>query len=204
MGELVVTTFVTVDGVMQAPGGREEDTSGGFEHGGWQMPLSDEGTGSFVEGVFERPAAFLLGRRTYEIFASYWPKQTGEDNAIAAKLNALPKYVASRTLESPEWEPTTVIRDAATELPAVKERVEGELHVWGSASLVQALYEHGLVDRHHIVTYPLVLGTGKRLFEPGAAPSTLRLVESHATAKGTVISTYERAGNVEYEDVPSS
>jgi dihydrofolate reductase len=201
MGELVVITFVTLDGVMQGPGGREEDTSGGFEHGGWQAPVSDDGTGDFLTGVFERPGGYLLGRKTYEIFASYWPKQPDEDNPIAAKLNSLPKYVASRTLDDPEWGPATVLRDAAAEVPAAQEKVDGELQVWGSANLVQSLYAAGLVDRHHILTYPVVLGTGKRLFEPGSKPSAMRLVQSHATPNGTVISTYERAGEPTYEDV---
>ena len=204
MGELVVITFVTLDGVMQGPGGREEDTSGGFEQGGWQFPHSDEESGAFLGSVFERPGAYLLGRKTYDIFAGYWPNQTGEDNAVAAKLNTLPKYVASRTLDGLEWGPGKVIREVAAELPAIKEQVDGELQVWGSSNLMQSLYEHELVDRHHIVTYPVVLGTGKRLFEPGTAPTGFRLVESQATPKGVVISTYEPAGKPEYAEMPES
>ena len=195
MGDLVVTTFVTLDGVMQAPGGPEEDTSGSFEFGGWQAPYADDGIGAFVDGVFERPGAFLLGRRTYEIFAGYWPLQTDPDNAIAAKLNALPKYVASRTLESADWEGTTVIRDVPADAAALKEQVDGELHVWGSAELIRSLLEHDLVDRHHVLTYPILLGTGKRLFPEGTAPWALRLAESRATGAGVVISTYERTGS---------
>ena len=204
MGELVVITFVTLDGVMQGPGGRDEDTSGGFEHGGWQFPHSDEESGAFLGGVFERPGAYLLGRRTYDIFAGYWPKQPVESNEVAAKLNALPKYVASRTLDGLEWGPGQVIRDVAAELPALKEQVDGELQVWGSSNLIQSLYEHRLVDRHHVVTYPVVLGTGKRLFERGVTPTGLRLVESRATPKGVVISTYEPAGKPEYAEMPES
>ena len=202
MSELVVTTFVTVDGVMQAPGGREEDTGGEFEHGGWVMPHFDDETGAFMVSVFERPAAFLLGRRTYEIFATYWPKVTDENDPIAAKLNALPKYVASRTLQSADWGPATIVSDVPAEVAALKEQVHGELQVHGSANLIQSLLEHDLVDRHHILTFPAVLGTGKRLFEAGAPPSGLHLVGSRATGSGVVISTYERAGEPRYEDVP--
>ena len=195
MGDLVVTTFVTLDGVMQAPGGPEEDRSGGFEYGGWQAPYADDELGAFLTGVFERPGAFLLGRRTYEIFAGYWPNVTDPNNSIAAKLNALPKYVASRTLESADWHASTVIRDVPADVPAAKEQVDGELQVWGSADLIQSLLEHDLVDRHHVVTYPVLLGTGKRLFPEGTAPWALRLTESRATSTGIVISTYERTGS---------
>jgi dihydrofolate reductase len=195
MGDLVVTTFMTLDGVMQAPGGPEEDTSGGFEWGGWQAPYGDEELGAFLTDLFERPGGFLLGRRTYEIFAGYWPKQTDPGDPIAAKLNALPKYVASRTLDSADWENSTVIRDVPDDVPAAKEQVDGELHVWGSADLIGSLLEHDLVDRHHVITYPVLLGSGKRLFPEGTAAWALRLAESRATGGGLVISTYERTGN---------
>ena len=195
MGDLVVITFVTLDGVMQAPGGPEEDTSGGFEYGGWQAPYADDELGTFLTALFERPGGFLLGRRTYEIFAGYWPLQTDPNNSIAAKLNALPKYVASRTLERADWHASTVIRDVPADVAAAKEQVDGELHVWGSADLIQSLLEHDLVDRHHVITYPVLLGTGKRLFPEGTAPWALRLAESRATSAGIVISTYERTGS---------
>jgi len=203
MAKLTVTTFVTLDGVMQAPGGREEDTSGGFEQGGWVMPLWDDAIDAFVAEVFGRAEAFLLGRRTYEIFAGYWPRVTDASDRIASALNTLPKYVASRTLESADWEGSALIRDVPTEVAAVKERLgEGELQVHGSGDLIQSLLEHDLVDEFNVLTFPVVLGTGKRLFAEGAAPAGLRLAGSRATGTGVVLSTYEAAGKPEFMDVP--
>jgi len=203
MAKLTVTTFVTLDGVMQAPGGREEDTSGGFEQGGWVMPLWDDAIDAFVAEVFGRAEAFLLGRRTYEIFAGYWPRVTDESDRIASALNTLPKYVASRTLESADWEGSALIRDVPTEVAAVKERLgEGELQVHGSGDLIQSLLEHDLVDEFNVLTFPVVLGTGKRLFAEGATPAGLRLAGSRATGTGVVLSTYEAAGKPEFRDVP--
>jgi len=203
MAKLTVTTFVTLDGVMQAPGGREEDTSGGFEQGGWVMPLWDDAIDAFVAEVFGRAEAFLLGRRTYEIFAGYWPRVTDESDRIASALNTLPKYVASRTLESADWEGSALIRDVPAEVAAVKERLgEGELQVHGSGDLIQSLLEHDLVDEFNVLTFPVVLGTGKRLFAEGATPAGLRLAGSRATGTGVVLSTYEAAGKPEFMDVP--
>ena len=202
MAKLTVTTFVTVDGVMQAPGGPDEDRSSGFEHGGWVMPLFDEATGAFMVEVFERAEAFLLGRKTYEIFAGYWPQVTDENDPIATRLNALPKYVASRSLESAGWQGSTVIREVPADVAALKERLGGELQVHGSGDLIQSLTAHDLVDVFNVLTFPVVLGTGKRLFAEGAAPAGLRLTGTRTTGTGVVISSYERAGKPVYGDVP--
>jgi dihydrofolate reductase len=198
MAKLVVTTFVTLDGVMQAPGGPGEDTSGGFEHGGWLVPHFDDDTGAFMDKVFERADSFLLGRKTYEIFVGHWPHVTDEADPIASALNSLPKHVASRTLESAEWRPSTLIRDVPAEVTVLKAASGGELQVHGSGNLVQTLAEHDLVDAYNVLTFPVVLGTGKRLFPEGVAPGALRLTESRTTGSGVVISSYERAGEPTY------
>ncbi|MGY6021288.1 dihydrofolate reductase family protein [Streptomyces spinosirectus] len=199
MGKLVSTIFVTLDGVYQAPGGPQEDTRGGFEHGGWSFPFGDDDFGRFVTEVFGRPGAFLLGRRTYDIFASFWPNMTDPADPIAAKLNGLPKYVASSTLTDPGWAGTTVIRgDLAKEVTALKERTDGELQVHGSGALVQSLLALGLVDTLHLLTFPVVLGTGLRFFADGAVPTRFRHAGGSITAAGVSIQTYDVAGRPEY------
>jgi dihydrofolate reductase len=198
MSKLVVTTFVTLDGVMQAPGGPDEDRSGGFEHGGWLVPHFDEATGAFMVEVFERVGSFLLGRRTYDIFTGHWPHVTDPDDPIASRLNSLPKYVASRSLEQADWHNSTVIRDVPTEVAALKEQPGAELQVHGSGDLIQTLIEHDLVDAYNVLTFPVVLGTGKRLFPEGVTPGALRLTASRTTGTGVVISSYERAGKPTY------
>lgn len=198
MGKLVSTLFVTLDGVYQAPGGREEDTRG-FEHGGWVFPYADDDFGKFITGVFERPAAFLLGRRTYDIFASYWPKVTDPADPVAAKLNALPKYVASSTLTDPEWAGTTVVSgDLGKEVTALKERTDGELQVHGSGALVRSLLALGLVDTLHLMTFPVVLGSGHRLFTEGAVPTRFEHTGGSSTSTGVAINSYDLAGRPEY------
>jgi dihydrofolate reductase len=199
MGKLVSTIFVTLDGVYQAPGGPQEDTRGGFEHGGWSFPFNDDDFGRFVDGVFERPGAFLLGRRTYDIFAGFWPKVTDPADPVAAKLNALPKYVTSATLTDPDWAGTTVIHgDLAKEVTALKERTDGELQVHGSGALVQSLLALGLVDTLHLLTFPVVLGSGLRFFADGAVPTRFRHAGGSLTSKGVSIQTYDLAGRPEY------
>ncbi|MEW2086798.1 dihydrofolate reductase family protein [Streptomyces sp. NPDC005283] len=199
MGQLSITTFVTLDGVMQAPGGPNEDPSGGFELGGWSVPYGDDDFGRFVTEVFERAGAFLLGRRTYEIFAGYWPKVTDPGNPIASRLNSLPKYVASRTLEKADWAGSTVIDgDLAKEVAALKESTDGELQVHGSGSLAHFLMAHDLIDTFHLLVFPVVLGTGRRLFANGAVPTAFRHVGARVTGTGVAIHTYELAGRPEY------
>jgi dihydrofolate reductase len=198
---LVATTFVTVDGVYQAPGGPEEDRSGGFEQGGWLAPHFDEATGAFMGDVFSRAGSFLLGRKTYDIFAGYWPQVTDENNPVASALNRLPKYVASRSLEKAEWQHSTMIGDVPAEVAALKEQPGGELQVHGSGNLIQTLLEHELVDVYNLLVFPVVLGAGKRLFPEGATPAGLRLTNSRATEKGVVILSYEYAGKPTYGTV---
>lgn len=199
MGKLVSQMFISLDGVYQAPGGPQEDTRGGFEQGGWTVPYADEDFGRFVDEVFGNVGAFLLGRRTYDIFAGYWPKVTDPDNPVASKLNALPKYVASSTLTDPEWAGTTVISgDLAKEVTAAKERTEGELQLHGSGALVQSLLALDLVDTLHLMTFPVVLGAGRRLFTEGALPTAFKHRGGRITSTGVSIQTYDLAGRPEY------
>lgn len=199
MGKLVVTSFVTLDGIHQAPGGPQEDTRDGFGQGGWSVPYGDEDFGRFVNGVFSRVGAFLLGRRTYDIFASYWPKMTDPADPVAGKLNALPKYVASATLTDPRWAGTTVIAgDLAKEVTALKERTDGELQVHGSGALARSLFAFDLVDTLHLLTFPVVLGAGRRLFPEGSMPSAFRHTGGEITAAGVSIQTYDFSGRPEY------
>lgn len=199
--KLTVTTFQTLDGVMQAPGGPEEDPSGGFEHGGWLVPHADPDMGAFMEETFGPAEAFLLGRFTYETFAAYWPHADTTDDVVAAKLNALPKHVASRTLrdEDLRWSGSSLLGDdVPARVAELKAQPGGELQVHGSAGLVQTLLHHGLVDELRLLTFPVVLGTGKRLFGDGAVPAAMRLTESRTTSAGTVIAVYAFAGRPSY------
>lgn len=202
MGKLSLTQFVTLDGVYQAPGGPAEDRRGGFEHGGWVFPFVDEEFGAFVDEVFARPTAFLLGRKTYEIFAGFWPKQTDPADPVASKLNALPKYVASSTLETADWAGTTILTgDAVKEVAALKDRVDGEIQMHGSGRLGQSLMAADLVDTLHLLVFPIVLGTGFRFFADGAQPTAFRNVGSRTTSTGVSINTYELAGRPEFGTV---
>jgi dihydrofolate reductase len=194
MAELTVTTFVSLDGVMQAPGGPGEDESGGFPHGGWVFPLADADMGSFMVRVFEQADAFLLGRGTYDIFAAYWPRITDPADTIASKLNTLPKFVASRTRSAFDWQHSFPVRDVVTEVAELKQRFPREVQVHGSAGLLQTLIANDLVDEYRLLTFPVVLGKGKRLFGTGAVPRSLRLVRSSTTGSGIVIGVYRPAG----------
>ncbi|MEV4428092.1 dihydrofolate reductase family protein [Streptomyces sp. R-07] len=199
MATLSLTQFLTLDGVIQAPGAPEEDTSGGFEHGGWSVPFGDEDFGQRVTEIFARPTAFLLGRRTYDIFASYWPKHTDPADPVASKLNALPKYVATTTLTSADWEGTTLLRgDVVEEVAALKERTEGEIQMHGSAGLARTLLDHDLIDTLHLHVFPVVLGTGRRLFTDGVRPTAFRLTDARTTGTGVALHTYELAGRPTY------
>ncbi|SCK07211.1 dihydrofolate reductase family protein [Streptomyces sp. WMMB 322] len=203
MTTLSLTTFVSVDGVMQAPGGPAEDPSGGFEQGGWVVPHIDDDMGAFIAKTFAEAGGFVLGRRTYEIFASYWPGVTDPDDPVAAKLNSCPKYVASTTLKSAGWYNTTLLRENVPEqVAALKQQHQGggELQIHGSGVLAQSLMAHDLVDLFRLLTFPVVLGNGRRLFAEGTRPMGMTLTESTTTGTGIAIHTYERTGPPEYGD----
>ncbi len=201
---LSIQTFLTLDGVMQAPGGPEEDPRRGFSHGGWQAPFPDPMVGEAVDELTRHASAFLLGRRTYDIFRGHWPDQTDPANPIATAINSLPKHVASRSLGAGDvtWRgahPDTahhIAGDVVAGVRALKDGPGDELQIWGSGDLVQTLLRHGLVDRFRLMTFPLVLGSGQRLFADGVVPVTLRPVDVTVSDLGVVIATYEPAGPV--------
>ena len=198
MGELIVTEFLPLDGVAQAPGGPDEDRDRGFAHGGWQAPLLDEESGNAMFEQAQSMDALLLGRTTYEIFAGYWPTAP-EEIPFTGLLNRVPKYVASRTLTGPRaWAGSTLLTgDFAESIRAWKERHDS-VHVIGSLDLVQSLLRFGLVDRLNLWMYPLLLGSGKQVFGDGTVPAALRLAESDVSPSGTVHLTYELAGAPTY------
>jgi dihydrofolate reductase len=197
MRKLVVQTFVTLDGVMQAPGGPGEDPSGGFSYEGWLPPHFDEAVGEQVSQWFTGAEDFLLGRRTYEIFYASWPKMISDD-PVSQGLNFKPKHVASRTLTSVEWETADLLGDdVPSAIRALKERDGGELQVHGSAGLIQTLLAEDLVDELRLMVFPVVIGEGKRLFGNGAIPRAWRLTSSRTSPSGVVMASYERAGEVE-------
>lgn len=199
MMKVTVTMFLTLDGVMQGPGGPEEDPSGGFEQGGWLVPYADEDMNRFVADWFALADGFLLGRRTYEIFSAYWPRVTDEHDPVASRLNKLPKYVASKTLQSVEWNNSTLLKGRVPEEVARLKRQPGkELQVHGSGNLVQTLMAHDLVDEYRLWFYPVVLGNGRRLFGEGSAPTALKLIDTKMTSTGVVIQTYQPAGEVKF------
>ena len=192
MRRLIVGTFLTLDGVMQAPGGPEEDDSGGFAHGGWSVNYWDERMGEVMGAAMSVPFDLVLGRRTYDIFAAHWPNAPEE--AGGKPLNDATKYVASRGRPALGWGPSVLIGDAAEGVAALKERDGPELQVHGSGDLIQTLMRHGLVDEYRLWVFPVVLGSGKRLFADGAIPGGLKLVDSTVSTTGVVIGTYEPAG----------
>lgn len=198
--KLTTTTFVSVDGVMQGPGGAEEDRSGGFERGGWVVPHFDEATGQFMDQIFQRVDAFLLGRRTYDIFAGSWGKMADPgDNPVAVALNTLPKYVASTTLKDPQWANTSVLSDdVASAVRELKTQPGRELQVHGSGTLVRWLLDNDLVDELNLIVFPVIVGDGTRLFPDKGLDTALELIESRTTAKGVTIQVYRTAGRPEY------
>jgi dihydrofolate reductase len=203
--QLTSTMFLSVDGVYQGPGGPTEDTSGGFDRGGWLVPHFDEATGEFMNSVFENVDAFLLGRRTYDIFAASWPNATDPNDPVATKLNTLPKYVASTTLKDPQWANTSVIeRDVAEAVRELKQRAGGELQVHGSGQLVRFLLEHDLLDRLNLLVFPVIVGAGRRLFPESGVATGLALDESRTTPSGVTISVYRPTGRAEFGEVEVS
>jgi dihydrofolate reductase len=201
--KLTTITHVSVDGVMQGLGGQDEDRRGGFERGGWAIPLFYDEAATFLDQVFERADAFLFGRRTYEIFAGSWG--TGSwganqgNNPISVALNARPKYVASTTLTDPRWADTTVLSgDIAAAIGELKAKPGGELQVHGSGSLVRWLFDNQLVDEIILLTYPVVIGQGTRLFPDTGQDIALDLVDSRATPTGVTIQVYRPTGRPQY------
>jgi dihydrofolate reductase len=194
MPKLIVNEFLTLDGVMQAPGAKDEDRSGGFERGGWQLDYFDDVFGSTLMEGLAAAGGFLLGRRTYEIFAAHWPKQPAED-PLAGTFNDLPKYVVSTTLAEPlAWENSRLIRgDVPVELAKLKAEPGKELQIIGSGELVQTLIGQGLVDEYRLMIHPILLGSGRRLFREGDAPTRLRLTDVKPTTTGVLIATYQPA-----------
>ena len=195
MRKVIVNEFMSLDGVVQAPGGADEDTSGGFVHGGWSMGYFDERSQGWVlEGIVEA-GGFLLGRRTYEIFAAYWPNAPEEEQVLAEPLNTKPKYVASTTLTEPlAWQGSTLLEgDLAEAVTALKNDDGADLHVIGSAELVRTLIERGLVDELRLMIDPLVLGGGKRVFRDDGTLRPLRLVDGEVTSTGAILATYAPA-----------
>jgi dihydrofolate reductase len=199
MPKIIVNAFLTLDGVMQAPGGPDEDREGGFPHGGWQAPLSDDVLGRLVtEGIADADA-FLLGRKTYDIFSSYWPKITDPKNPIATALNARPKHVVSRSLERVGWNNSSLIKgDVVAELRKLREQPGRTVQTWGSTEVLHLLQKNDLIDEYRLFIYPLVLGTGKRLFESGAVPVALKHVEPVTVGKNATYHRLARAGKPEY------
>ncbi|CAN5353402.1 dihydrofolate reductase family protein [soil metagenome] len=194
MRKIVAGEFLTLDGVYQGPGGPEEDVEGGFTNGGWVVPFVDEELGGFIVGMINNADAFLFGRKTYDIFASSWP-MTPDDDPVGAKFNNSPKYVASNTLTSADWNNTTVLSgDVAAEIAKIKEQDGGEIQLAGSGDLIQTLLKNDLLDELILFFFPVVVGEGKRLFGSGTLPRSLKLVSSQVFSSGVVVSTYQRAG----------
>lgn len=200
--KLVLQEFVTLDGVQQAPGGPNEDRSGGFEHGGWLVPYFDDDMGKIIDEWIAQADAFLLGRRTYEIFAGSWPNATDPNDPVASALNGLPKYVASRTLDRVDWNNSRLIEgDVAEGVAKLKALPGRELQVHGSGDFAQTLMDHDLVDEYRLMVYPVVLGAGRRLFRDGIVPHALKLIEAKTTASGITVQRFEAAGKPTYGEV---
>lgn len=193
MRKIIVIEFITLDGVMQAPGGPEEDTSGGFKYGGWTVPYFDEFAGKAMGEQMKQPFSLLLGRKTFEIWASYWPQH--EDSWPG--INDATKYIVSSTLTKPDWENSIVINgDVVEEIKKLKNQDGPDLKVWGSGNLVQTLLKHDLVDELWLKIFPITLGTGKRIFAEGTIPAAFKLTDSKVSPSGVIFANYERAGEV--------
>ena len=194
MRKIIVLEFVSLDGVIQAPGGPQEDTSGGFAYGGWTAPLSDAAGGAIMKKQMSLPFDLLIGRKTFDIWSKFWP-QHGD---IWPAINTVTKYVASNTVTSHEWQPTVFLNgDIAEKLTKIKQQPGPDLHVYGSANLIQTLLKHDLVDALWLKLYPVTLGNGKKLFAEGTIPAAFKVTESTVTPKGVIFINYERAGAVQ-------
>lgn len=193
MRSVVVLEHISLDGVIQAPGGPEEDTSGGFAYGGWISRYADEVLGTALRKQMNLPFDLLLGRKTFEIWAPYWPHH----GDAWPRVNAATKYVASNTMTSDKWQPSVFLSgDVAAKVAKIKQEQGPNLHVWGSADLVQTLMKHDLVDAFWLMIYPLTLGGGKRLFAGGTIPAAFKVTESKVTPNGVIVVNYERAGAI--------
>ncbi len=193
MKKIVVLEHISLDGVIQAPGGPDEDTSGGFAHGGWISSYSDEVLGTALRKQMNLPFDLLVGRKTFDIWKPYWP-QHGE---IWPGVNKATKYVASNTMTASEWQPTVFLNgDIAQKVAAIKQQPGPDLHVWGSSNLLQTLIKHDLVDTFWLMIYPITLGSGKRLFADGAIPAAFKVTESTVSATGVIVVNYARAGAI--------
>lgn len=201
MSNLVINTFLSLDGVAQAPGGTDEDTDAGFTQGGWTVPYFTPQVAEIIGPWHTGAAAFLLGRRTYDLFAGFWPNvpDDHEDAPMAKILNETPKYVASSTLREPAWRNTSVLEaDLVASVTRLKERSPGEIQVIGSINLAQTLMRHDLIDEFRLTVFPVVLGTGKRLFGDGGVPTGMTLVSTRTTDSGVVGCVYRHAGRPTY------
>jgi dihydrofolate reductase len=192
MRRVIVLTFITLDGVMQAPGGHEEDKSGDFEYGGWSVPYFDDFMGAVMTEQMGGKYDLLLGRKTYEIFASYWPQHTKD----WTQINNITKYAVSKTLKHPTWENTVVIKDTNA-LKELKNSNGPDLQVHGSGNLIQTLFNNDMIDELWLKIFPLILGKGKRLFEDGAIAAAFKLTEFQTSPSGVIVASYNRAGKVE-------
>jgi dihydrofolate reductase len=201
MRKVIVLEFITLDGVIQAGGGPEEDTSGGFAYGGWQAPYSDDVLGTVMNRQMNMPFDLLLGRKTFEIWAPYWPHHAD----IWPGVNPATKYVASNTITSHEWQPSVFLGgDIVEKVNNIKQTQGPDLHVYGSAHLVQTLMKHDLVDAFWLKIYPLTLGSGKRLFAEGTIPAAFKVTDSKVSPSGVILVNYERAGAIATNTVSGS
>lgn len=197
MRKLIVLSFITLDGVMQAPGGPEEDPTGGFKYGGWVAGYFDDFLGKVMDKQMSKPFDLLLGRKTYEIFAAHWPYVKANEDPVAAAINHAKKYVASKTLKTLDWSNSELIKgDVAKEVKKLKEQDGPEIQVHGSGNLIQTLLKHDLVDELWLKIFPITLGRGKRLFAEGTIPGGFKLLESEISPSGVIVASYARAGEV--------
>jgi dihydrofolate reductase len=197
MRKLAINTFLTLDGVMQAPGGPDEDPTGGFTQGGWMFGYQDDATRQRLDESMSRPFDLLLGRRTYEIFAAHWPNFPDANDPTAAALNKAKKYVASRTLDRVDWTNSSLLKgDVAAAVAKLKAQDGPEIQMWGSANLIQTLITNGLIDEYRLWIFPVLVGQGKRLFADGVVPAGLELKDSKTSTTGVVMATYAPAGEI--------